>query len=433
MDVLQIVKTVKEVKTTADAGTQLKAVRPGILTHTGIDENGEPIMATMYAHVQMPMGSMRWSVLRAEMEALCGDIMGDAKRGNSGATLLSPLEKGHLMFICEDGCFNGVTLKDIERCNFPGAVGKEPVSSLWAAWIATSIFQRTDIGLGEKIRLHREGAICLDGGALKDVLKMAYNKCIDWTDFISNTRSIAQHAPIQGRYFEESYNEALRAVRQELSDDEIKSRPQKEGPVGYLAGEGALALEKDGQKGDIVTKMATTFERLLEVLEEWSACRSWVIMWPIDPKMDEERSGKLLQLVKAHLIGGGKIITVWPPVNEKNVSKWRDVQGLWSALDGAILRLDDGNQVFVTASSLVVEGKLYIEAGSPESSGQYFSNHVGAGVPKGAYEAARKKAVGALLPSFPDYRLATSRAMSSEREGMLGRGGQGLPVKRRAH
>ncbi|VDO18880.1 unnamed protein product [Heligmosomoides polygyrus] len=167
-----IVKTVKEVKTTADAGTQLKAVRPGILTHT--DANGAD-----------------WSVLRAEMEALCGDIMGDAKRGNSGATSLNPLEKGHLMFLCKDVCFNGTTLKDIERCNFPGAVGKEP-----------------------------------------NVLKMAYNKYTDWTDFISNTRSIAQHAPIQGRYFEESYNEALRAVRQELSNDEIKSRPQKEGPVG---------------------------------------------------------------------------------------------------------------------------------------------------------------------------------------------------------
>ncbi|VDP37330.1 unnamed protein product [Heligmosomoides polygyrus] len=116
----------------------------------------------------------------------------------SGATLLSPLEKGHLMFICEYGCFNGVTLKDIERCNFPGAVGKEPVSSLWAAWIATSIFQRTDIGLGEKIRLHREGAICLDGGALKDVLKMANNKCIDWTDWLFKVAT--SRSPIMKHY-----------------------------------------------------------------------------------------------------------------------------------------------------------------------------------------------------------------------------------------
>ncbi|VDL67206.1 unnamed protein product, partial [Nippostrongylus brasiliensis] len=137
--------------------------------------------------------------------------------------------------------------------------------------------------------MHREGAICLEDRALKEVLKMAYNKCIDWTDFISYTRRINQHAPIQSHYFEKSYNEALRIVWQELNDDEIRSRPQKQGPVGYIAGEGAAALEKDGQKGDIVTKVATSFERLLEVMEEWPTFRSWVVTWPIDQGMDEER------------------------------------------------------------------------------------------------------------------------------------------------
>ncbi|VDO34970.1 unnamed protein product [Heligmosomoides polygyrus] len=73
VDVLQIVKAVKEVKATADAGTQPKAVRP--------DANGK--------HAD-------WSVLRAEMEALCGDIMGDAKRGNSEQTLIEILGDDHL-------------------------------------------------------------------------------------------------------------------------------------------------------------------------------------------------------------------------------------------------------------------------------------------------------------------------------------------------
>lgn len=119
----------------------------------------------------------------------------------------------------------------------------------------------------EKIRLHHEGAICLDDGVLKDVLKMPYNKCIDWTDVISSARSIAQHEPFQGHYFEKPFSKAIAAVRQETSDDESKSRPQKEGSVGYNTG-GTLALSDYGLKGDIATKMATTLECSLEVLEE---------------------------------------------------------------------------------------------------------------------------------------------------------------------
>lgn len=49
----------------------------------------------------------------------------------SGASLLSPLEKGHLAFLCGDGCFEGATMKDIDNCKFTGAVAREPVTTIW--------------------------------------------------------------------------------------------------------------------------------------------------------------------------------------------------------------------------------------------------------------------------------------------------------------
>ncbi|VDO62575.1 unnamed protein product [Heligmosomoides polygyrus] len=282
-----------------------------------------------------------------------------AVQETSGATLLSPLEKGHLMFKCDDGCFDDVKLKDIPNCSFPGA--REPIATLWDAWLATSVFQRTDISLGEKIKLHREGATCYDASALKNVLKMAYDKCIDWTEFITNTQKIRQHGSIQGHHFESSYDEALRAVRDEVMRFAVD--PRKRVP------------------GDVLTKMVS-FDRMLELLEEWSLLRTWVIVWPLDLKMDEDKTKRLLKLVRSHLQSGGKLVTVWPPINEKNAPKWKELMDLWSALDSALERIDDGNQVFKTANSITVEGRLYIEAGSPEGSGQFFTSHVGAGVPK---------------------------------------------------
>lgn len=71
-----------------------------------------------------------------------------------------------------------------------------------------------------------------------------------------------QRAAIDDNYFESLYDEALgEFVRRSRA-------PEKDRPIGYLAWEGDHALEKDGVIKEIFTKIVTTFDRLLAVLEE---------------------------------------------------------------------------------------------------------------------------------------------------------------------
>ncbi|KIH66496.1 hypothetical protein ANCDUO_03173 [Ancylostoma duodenale] len=106
---------------------------------------------------------------------------------------------------------------------------------------------------------------------------MAYKKCIDWTDFLCNTKAITQHVAIDCHYFDSSYDEALKALRVELEEESERSRPKKTGPMSHAAGARAMLLEKDGQRGAIVTKVVASFDKLLQILEEWTrpACGSW--------------------------------------------------------------------------------------------------------------------------------------------------------------
>uniref|UniRef100_A0A7I5E5B3 RNA-directed DNA polymerase n=1 Tax=Haemonchus contortus TaxID=6289 RepID=A0A7I5E5B3_HAECO len=332
----------------------------------------------------------------------------------SGASLLSPLEKGHLLYKCSDGCLEGATLGDIEGVSFPGAVAKEEVGSLWNAWLACSIFRRRDIDVGRKIRLHREGHVCGDASSLQLVLKFAYARCIDWTDFICNTKEIADHSIIENQDVRHVYTEALRKLREDIEERSVKEEQPKKGPVLYVSFEGANPMERDGVRGGIVTKVVQGFDHLVRILQDWNSARTWVIVWPQDSNLKKSTVDDLIRVIKDFMESGGVVISAWPPITSRNHNKWFSMMDMWKHLDEALRKLDD-KQAFCTASSKIFDGKLFIEAGAPEGSAQFYSNYVGTSLPKQVYEAVRYRVERAKLPKI---ERPTSRAMSSRGEGM---------------
>ncbi|XGW24778.1 hypothetical protein V3C99_006332 [Haemonchus contortus] len=138
-------------------------------------------------------------------------------------------------------------------------------------------------------------------------------------------------------------------------------------------------MERDGVRGGIITKVVQGFDHLVRILEDWNSARTWVIVWPQDSNLKKTTLDDLIRVI-----------------NEA-------------------LRKLDHRQAFCTASSKIFHGKLFIEAGAPEGSAQFYSNYVGTSLPKQVYEAVRYCVERAKLPKI---ERPTSRAMSSRGDCM---------------
>ncbi|VDP46727.1 unnamed protein product [Heligmosomoides polygyrus] len=118
---------------------------------------------------------------------------------------------------------------------------------------------RGDIDVASEIKFWKEGAVCLDEEALVSVLRLAYDKCVDWTEFVCVTHGMEKHERIDDYGFETTHDSALKKLKRSLEEEEKAKRPIKDGPTGFAAPACGALLEKDGVKRGIVTRVATTF------------------------------------------------------------------------------------------------------------------------------------------------------------------------------
>ncbi|XGW16660.1 hypothetical protein V3C99_001814, partial [Haemonchus contortus] len=178
-------------------------------------------------------------------------------KGDRGAVLASSKDKGHIQYQCQDNCFAKATLADIEGIHFPGAYGKKPFEDIWSAWKAASIFIRKEMTISQKIAFFKQGVVSLDEEALRRILKLAYSLCLDWTEFICTTPSVAKHEVIEGNCIIDFYRGVFERLKMDLAHESGATRKLKDGPTGFAAPESALLLETDGPKGGLTTKVVT--------------------------------------------------------------------------------------------------------------------------------------------------------------------------------
>ncbi|KIH66563.1 hypothetical protein ANCDUO_03111 [Ancylostoma duodenale] len=211
--------------------------------------------------------------------------------------------------------------------------------------------------MGTKMKLYRERVITLDTDALARVLKVAYDRCVEWTDFVCSTNGIRKHATVENHSFDGAYDTALRAVKERISEESRRNRSTKAGPIGFAAPETARMLEKDGEMLGIRTRVIVTFRQLSEVVTEWKAFSIWILVWPIDIHTEQKHVENVALAAQEHMKSGGRIITAWPPITVNNRTKWIIMSKLWKTLDEKLLSCAGAGQMAVTASNMVDTNK----------------------------------------------------------------------------
>ncbi|VDP46688.1 unnamed protein product [Heligmosomoides polygyrus] len=349
-----------------------------------------------------------------------------------GAVIGSAADKGHLQFACKEDCFAKATLADIAGVSFPGAYGRQPFGNVWSAWRTASIFIRTDVTVAEKIRLNREKVVALDVVALKSILRVAYELCTDWTEFICTHATIEKHPTIENNCIRDFYKIAFEDLKEELKQQCRAARQRKLGPVGFAAPETAHLMEKDGPRGGLITKVSTTFSQLKDILEDWSTLGTWIIVYPIECRGEKAVIEGVVKLAKKHVEEGGVVVTAWTPVTSQNAVKWSAMIRLWTAMDAVLSRYGGPDHVITTASNVLVDGRVFLEIGTPEASAQFYKPFTGVAAAKQLYECIRLKAPQVKLPALQERSMrpsTTERGGVSERDA--GRSYR-VPLKRRA-
>lgn len=246
------------------------------------DEEGMEVSHGTSESPRMSPGARNdeWEEIRMALEAACAETGRHGKRDARSRRAMLTMEKqpGHLLYQCLDECLMKAKLSEIPHSTFPGAFANESVGTFWKAWIASSIFGRQDIDIAQKIKLYRQGAVCLNGKALKNILKFAYDRCTTRTEFLCETHSIRKHQPMEKHHVEDLYDAALKGLKEELNEESKESKPIKDGPVLFAAPDCAALLENDGIRGGIRTEVVNGVSSMLKKFDGWSSCGTWVLI-----------------------------------------------------------------------------------------------------------------------------------------------------------
>ncbi|VDP02071.1 unnamed protein product [Heligmosomoides polygyrus] len=169
-----------------------------------------------------------------------------------------------------------------------------------------------------------------------------------------------KHEAVEDNCVLDFYQKAFEQVKEDLKKEARTARKPKEGPTGFAAPETAQLMEKDGPRCGLITKLVLSCEALKDVLKDWKTFGTWTIVYPIEAKGRKDVISEILKPIKLHLQAGGRIITAWTPITAQEEEKWLSIK-LWRTLDDMILKFGGNEQVVVTASNIVKDGKLLVE------------------------------------------------------------------------
>uniref|UniRef100_A0A7I4Z2S9 ALOG domain-containing protein n=1 Tax=Haemonchus contortus TaxID=6289 RepID=A0A7I4Z2S9_HAECO len=238
--------------------------------------------------------------------------------------------------VCNEGCLKDVKLEELKGIQLPGALSKKPLGTLWNAWQIASIFIRTDIEMPTASA---------------------------WTGW---SVCVKRHEKIEDYGFvDKTYDAALKKVKKEIEEDERAMRPIGEESTAFAAPASAALLEKDCPKRGISTRIAPAFSQLRQILNGWSAYAVWVVVWPLEPKFEEDEVTEVVKACERHFENDGRIVSAWPPVVAKNPEVWKKMIGIWKLLDATLKKRAGSGQFFRAANSKTEERKIFIELRVP--------------------------------------------------------------------
>ncbi|VDO83770.1 unnamed protein product [Heligmosomoides polygyrus] len=117
---------------------------------------------------------------------------------------------------------------------------------------------------------------------------------------------------------------------------------------------------------------------------------------------DKELTGtnkedEVCEVVKAcdkHFENGGRIVSAWPPIVEKNAETSKKMMEMWSILDAALNKRAGSGQLFSTATTRIENGDVFCEVGTPEDSLAFYGSDCTVGCAKILYGTIRRKTMG---------------------------------------